>query len=97
MFEGTMYSSGNLEATEMVSDAVSAFYWSVLLLTVSVEELGKSVSFGLLNESISSVGIAMGYGLDGRDPTPGRGKRSFCTPQRPDRLWSGLQALFPSG
>jgi hypothetical protein len=54
MCHGTTYGSGNLEAREMVS----ALYCSVLLLILSVEELGKSISIGLFNEGISSVGIA---------------------------------------
>jgi hypothetical protein len=33
-----------------------------------------------------SVGIAMGYELDGWASILGRGKRFFSTPQRPDRL-----------
>jgi hypothetical protein len=32
-----------------------------------------------------SVGIATGYGLDGRGSSPGRDKRFFCSLQRPDR------------
>jgi hypothetical protein len=36
----------------------------------------------------SSVGIAMDCGLDGRGLIPGRDKKFFFTPQRPDRLWS---------
>jgi hypothetical protein len=50
----------------------------------------------------SSVGIATRYGLDGRDSVPGRGRRSFSTPQRPDPLWgppsllsNGHRRLFP--
>jgi hypothetical protein len=35
----------------------------------------------------SSVGLATGYGLDGRGSFPGRGKRFVSSPQRPDRLW----------
>jgi hypothetical protein len=34
----------------------------------------------------SSVGIATGYGLDGRSSIPARGKRFFPSPQRPQRL-----------
>jgi hypothetical protein len=33
------------------------------------------------------VCAATAYELDGRGSIPGRGKRFFCTPQRPDRLW----------
>jgi hypothetical protein len=49
----------------------------------------------------SSVGIATSYGLEGRGSVPGRNKRFFSSPQRPDRFWglSRLQwvpkALFP--
>jgi hypothetical protein len=35
----------------------------------------------------TSVGIAMGYRQDGRGSIPGRDKREFSSPQRPDRLW----------
>jgi hypothetical protein len=50
------------------------------------------------------VGIAMGYGLDGRGSIPGRSKRFFSFPQCPDRLWgqpsllsNGYWGLFPWG
>jgi hypothetical protein len=50
----------------------------------------------------SSVGIVMGYRLDGRSSIPGSGMRSFSTPQYPDRLkgpprflFSGYRGLFP--
>jgi hypothetical protein len=50
----------------------------------------------------SSVGIATGYGLDGRGSISGGGKRFFCTPQHPDRLLgrsnllsNGHRGLFP--
>jgi hypothetical protein len=36
----------------------------------------------------SSVGIATG-----RDSVPGRGKRFFSSPQRPDRIWNSLNLL----
>jgi hypothetical protein len=55
---------------------------------------------GLLQEQLyllcfwfSSVGIATGYGLDGRDFIPERCKIFFSTPQRPGRLWGS----FPDG
>jgi hypothetical protein len=35
----------------------------------------------------SSVGIATGYGLDGRGSISGKDKRFFYTSQRPDRPW----------
>jgi hypothetical protein len=40
----------------------------------------------------SSVGIATGYWLDGQGSIPGRGKRFFSTPQRPDH--ASLQIYF---
>jgi hypothetical protein len=49
----------------------------------------------------SSVGIAMGYGLDGPDSIPGNAKM-FSSSQRPDRLQgppsllsNGHRGLFP--
>jgi hypothetical protein len=52
----------------------------------------------------SSVGIAMGYGVDAQVSITGRGKRFFSTPQRPDQLWgpdsllsNGYLGLFPQG
>jgi hypothetical protein len=44
----------------------------------------------------SSVGIAMGYGLDGRGLIPGKGKRFFSTPQLLNRLW-GPPNLLSNG
>jgi hypothetical protein len=38
----------------------------------------------------NSVGIATGYRLDSWGSSPGRGKISFSTPQRPDQLWGQL-------
>jgi hypothetical protein len=39
------------------------------------------------------VGNATSYELDGRGSIPGRAKRFFSSPQRPDRLWSPLSLL----
>jgi hypothetical protein len=39
----------------------------------------------------SSVVIATGYG---RGSIPGRGKRFFCTLQRPDQLWISPSLLY---
>jgi hypothetical protein len=44
----------------------------------------------------SSVGLAKGYEMDGQGSISGRDKRSFFTPQRPDRLW-GPHSLLPNG
>jgi hypothetical protein len=44
----------------------------------------------------SSVDIVKGYGLDGRDSIPGKGKIFFFTPHRPDRLW-GPPSLVSNG
>jgi hypothetical protein len=49
-------------------------------------------------------GIATGFGLDGQGSLPGRSKKFFSTPQRPDQLWgppsllcNGYQGSFPEG
>jgi hypothetical protein len=44
----------------------------------------------------SSVGVATGYGLDGRGSIPRSGKRFFSSPQRPDWLW-GSPSLLSNG
>jgi hypothetical protein len=44
----------------------------------------------------SSVSIATGYGLDGRDSIPGRGKRYVSTPPRLDRF-RGSPSLLSNG
>jgi hypothetical protein len=41
----------------------------------------------------SSIGIATGYGLVDQGSISGKGKRSFSSPQRPDRHW-GLPSLL---
>jgi hypothetical protein len=41
-------------------------------------------------------GIALGYGLDDRGSSPGRGWEFFSSPPRPDRLW-GLPSLLHTG
>jgi hypothetical protein len=48
-------------------------------------------SYGSLD---SSVGIATDYGMDDRDSIPGRVKRYFSSPWRPDRLWSPPSLLY---
>jgi hypothetical protein len=40
------------------------------------------------------AGIAMGYGPDGRSSIPGRGKRFFSIPQRPELLWGPPSPVF---
>jgi hypothetical protein len=45
----------------------------------------------------SSVGIATGYGLDGRGLIPGGGKRFFSTPKRPHSYPMGARGSFPGG
>jgi hypothetical protein len=35
----------------------------------------------------SSVSVVTGYQQDGRGSSPGKDKKLFCIPQRPDRLW----------
>jgi hypothetical protein len=47
----------------------------------------------------SSIGIATGYGLDGRGSIPDRRKRLFSILQHPDQLWDpsyivGMGTLF---
>jgi hypothetical protein len=48
----------------------------------------------LLSCLLNSVGIATGYGLDTRGSIPGKGKRFFSTPQRPDMLWGSPSLLL---
>jgi hypothetical protein len=68
------------------------------------------LSYALYHETYGSrdsvVGIATGYGLDGRG-VGGRvsgGSRIFSSPRRPDRIWgptnplsNGCRGLFPRG
>jgi hypothetical protein len=42
----------------------------------------------------SSVGIAMGYGLDGRASIPLRSKTFFFSPMRPERIWDPSNLLY---
>jgi hypothetical protein len=61
------------------------FYLAVVyLMTHSVTQKNRE----------SSIGIAAGYGLDGRDSIPDRAKIFFSTPQRPDRLWGPPRLLY---
>jgi hypothetical protein len=60
--------------------------------------------YSLFNGFLSSVGIATGYGLDGRGSISDRGKGFVSTAQRPDLFWgilsllsSGHRVLFPGG
>jgi hypothetical protein len=41
-----------------------------------------------------SVGIATSHGLDTWGSIPGKGKRFFCSSQRPDRLWGSRSLLY---
>jgi hypothetical protein len=41
-----------------------------------------------------SVGIATGYGLDGRGSIPGRDKKCISSPKRPEWLWGSPSPLF---
>jgi hypothetical protein len=57
-----------------------------------------------INCTASSVGIATGNGLNGQGSIPGREKKCFSTPQRPDGLWAlttsypmGTKGSFPGG
>jgi hypothetical protein len=57
-----------------------------------------------LEDRDSSVGIAKGYGLNGRGSISGRDKRFFSTPQPTDRFWAPPSLpsteyweLFPRG
>jgi hypothetical protein len=65
------------------------------------EPLSKFGSFLVLD---NSVGIAIGYGLDGQGSIPSKGKIFLSTPPCPDRLWTppsvlsnGYRGLFPRG
>jgi hypothetical protein len=69
---------------------LSSFCWICLYITS-------------MGSRVSSVGIKMGYGLDGRDSIPSRSK-FFLTPQLRDRLWcpprllhNGYRGLFRRG
>jgi hypothetical protein len=50
---------------------------------------------GVMNRD-SSVGIAIGYGLDSRGSVPGISKTLFSSPQRPYWLW-GTGGSFSGG
>jgi hypothetical protein len=66
-------------------------------LKASLEEKScayKNLRYGDFDSQDSSVNIKTGYGLDGRGSIPGRGKRFFCFPQRPDGLWSPPRFLY---
>jgi hypothetical protein len=52
----------------------------------------KSISSRQLRSLDSSVGIAMGYGLDGPGSIPGNAK-FLSSPERPDRLWGPFGLL----
>jgi hypothetical protein len=39
------------------------------------------------------VDAATSYELEGRYSIPGKGKKCFCIPQSPDRLWNSLGLL----
>jgi hypothetical protein len=66
--------------------------------SVEYKEVGGTYGYQSLwtRSRGSSVGIAMGYGLDDRDSIPGRGKKLFSTPQRLDQLWCP-RSLISSG
>jgi hypothetical protein len=61
---------------------------------VYIREMLATVQFRRSRDS--SVGIAIGYGLDGRGSIPGEGNRFFFSAQRPDRLW-GPPSLLCNG
>jgi hypothetical protein len=48
----------------------------------------------VLHSRDSSIGIAMGYGLDRRGSIPDSGKRFFSTPQHPGWLWGPPSLLY---
>jgi hypothetical protein len=56
------------------------------------ENLLCSISYGNRD---GSLGITIGYALDGRSSISGRGKRFDSIPQRQDRLW-GHPASYPT-
>jgi hypothetical protein len=69
---------------------------------VNEYDFGKASS--RMKSRDSSVGIALGYGLDDRGSISGGCFEFFCKPPRPERLWgppsllsNGYQGLFPWG
>jgi hypothetical protein len=80
-------------------------YWLYVVETANfmkcISVYIKNTATELFRSRDSSVGIAMGYGLDGPDSIPGM-ERFFSSPQCPDRIWgppsllsSRHRALFP--
>jgi hypothetical protein len=79
----TLKGKGHLGGTDVEEKIILSYYNRI---TRDLREKGRD----------SSVGIATGYELDCRGSIPGRGKRFFSPPQRPDRLW-GPPSLLPNG
>jgi hypothetical protein len=82
---------------------LTAFLADILELVPNVHQRVSYTSFVIHAYPIngvtirdSSVGITTGYGLGGHVSSPGRSKRFFSTPQRPDWLW-GPPSLLSNG
>jgi hypothetical protein len=78
---------------ESVALTYSAF---ISIITVAVLQLlcSSFLTYSKKKGSLdSSVGIPMGYGVDGRRSISGTGKRFFSILQRPDRLWGSRSLL----
>lgn len=60
-------------------------------------KIAASVCNVLHTATDSSVGVATGYGLDGRDSIPGRKKSLFSSPQSAGRLCPAYNQMYTGG